>query len=304
MKNSLLSIADLSKKEIDSLIKKTKLLKERHKRGIPYTPLLGKTLCLVFEKASTRTRISFEVAMRQLGGSSIFISPRDSQIGRGEPIKDTARILSRYVDGVAIRTYSQESLEEFAKFSSVPVINGLTDLRHPCQVLTDIYTVFEKKEKLQDLKFAWIGDGNNMANSWVDVASKLNLNLVLACPKGYEPDKEILKQALNEPGSKIKISTNPSEAAKGADVINTDVWTSMGQEKENAERLKAFKDYQLNDNLLAKAKKDCLVMHCLPAHRGEEITDDILEGDNSVIFDQAENRLHMQKAILEWLLMG
>lgn len=302
MKNSLLSIADLSKKEIDSLLKKTKLLKERFKKGIPYTPLLGKTLCLVFEKASTRTRLSFEVAIRQLGGSSIFISPRDSQIGRGEPVKDTARVLSRYADCVVIRTYSQDSLEEFARFSSVPVINGLTDLRHPCQVLTDIYTVFEKKEKLQDLKFAWIGDGNNMANSWIDVASKLNLNLVLACPKGYEPDKEILKQALNEPGSRIKITSDPFEAAKGADVLNTDVWTSMGQEKENAERLKAFKDYQLNDTLLAKAKKDCLVMHCLPAHRGEEITDDILEGDNSVVFDQAENRLHMQKAILEWLL--
>ncbi len=302
MKNSLLSIADLSKKEINSLLKRAKLLKERCKRGIPYTPLLGKTLCLVFEKASTRTRLSFEVAMRQLGGSSIFISQRESQIGRGEPIKDTARVLSRYVDGVVIRTYSHESLEEFAQFSSVPVINGLTDLRHPCQILTDIYTVFEKKGGLQDLKFAWIGDGNNMANSWIDAASKLNLNLVLACPNGYEPDKEILKKALNKPGSKIKITSDPIEAAKDADVINTDVWTSMGQEKENAERLKAFKDYQLNDSLLAEAKKDCLVMHCLPAHRGEEITDDVLEGDNSVVFDQAENRLHMQKAILEWLL--
>lgn len=302
MNKSLLRITDLTKKEIDSLLKKTKLLKERGKKGIPYTPLLGKTLCLVFEKASTRTRLSFEVAMRQLGGSSIFISQRESQIGRGEPIKDTARVLSRYVDGVVIRTYSQESLEEFAQFSSVPVINGLTDLRHPCQILSDIYTVFEKKGEFQDLKFAWIGDGNNMANSWVDAASKLNLNLVLACPKGYEPDKEILKQALNKPESRITITSDPFEAAKGADVLNTDVWTSMGQEKENAERLKAFKDYQLNESLLAKAKKDCLVMHCLPAHRGEEITNDVLEGDNSVVFDQAENRLHMQKAILEWLL--
>ncbi|MEE8423737.1 MAG: ornithine carbamoyltransferase [Thermodesulfobacteriota bacterium] len=302
MNKSLLRITDLTKKEIDSLLKRTKLLKERSEKGIPYTPLLGKTLCLVFEKASTRTRLSFEVAMRQLGGSSIFISQRESQIGRGEPIKDTARVLSRYVDGVVIRTYSQESLDEFAQFSSVPVINGLTDLEHPCQILTDIYTVFEKKGGFQDLKFAWIGDGNNMANSWVAAASKLNLNLVLACPKGYEPDKEILKQALNKPGSRITITSDPFEAAKGADVLNTDVWTSMGQEKENAVRLKAFKDYQLNDMLLAKAKKDCLVMHCLPAHRGEEITDDILEGDNSVVFDQAENRLHMQKAILEWLL--
>ncbi len=304
MNKSLLRISDLTKKEIDSLLKKTKLLKERSEKDIPYTPLLGKTLCLVFEKASTRTRLSFEVAMRQLGGSTIFISPRESQIGRGEPIKDTARVLSRYVDGVVIRTYSQESLEEFAQFSSVPVINGLTDLRHPCQILSDIYTVFEKKGKPQNLKYAWIGDGNNMANSWVDAASKLNLNLVLACPKGYEPDKEILERATSKPGTKIKITRNPSEAVKGADVINTDVWTSMGQEKENAKRLMAFKDYQLNDPLLAKAKKDCLVMHCLPAHRGEEITNDVLEGNNSVVFDQAENRLHMQKAILEWLLAG
>jgi ornithine carbamoyltransferase len=304
MKKSILSISDLTKKEIDHLLERTKLLKERCKKGIPYAPLISKTLCLVFEKASTRTRLSFEVAMHQLGGNTIFISPRDSQIGRGEPIKDTARVLSRYVDAVVLRTFSPDSLKEFARYSSVPVINGLTDLGHPCQVLSDIYTVFEKKGRLKDLKIAWIGDGNNMANSWIEIASKLNFHLTLACPAGYEPDRGILAKALSEPNARIEVTDDPLKAVKGADVVNTDVWASMGQEEEKAERRKAFKDYQLNRELMAKASDDCIVMHCLPANRGEEITNDVLESKNSVIFDEAENRLHMQKAILDWLLVG
>ena len=304
MLKHLLTIADLTKAEIDAIFERTTALKVRRKRGIPHLPLMGKTLALIFEKASTRTRVSFETAMYQLGGNAIFISQRDSQIGRGEPIKDTARVLSRYVDGVVIRTFGHDIVEEFAKYSTIPIINGLTDLHHPCQVLTDVFTIVEKKGDCKGLKVAWIGDGNNMANSWIEAASRLGFDLVLACPDGYWPDKKILERAKKEAASKIEIVKDPKDAAKDADVLNTDVWASMGQEEETEKRKKAFKGYQINSDLLKLAKKDAVVMHCLPAHRGEEITDEVMEGSQSVVFDQAENRLHVQKVILEKLLLG
>ncbi|MBI5047937.1 MAG: ornithine carbamoyltransferase [Deltaproteobacteria bacterium] len=302
MAKHLLTISDLTKAEIEAVFEKTKIFKERQKSGIPHQPLLGKTITLIFEKVSTRTRVSFETAMYQLGGNAIFISQRDSQIGRGEPIKDTARVLSRYVDGIVIRTFGHDIVEEFARYSSVPVINGLTDLHHPCQVLTDVFTIVEKKGGCKGLKVAWIGDGNNMANSWIEAAARMSFDLMLACPDGYLPDKDILERAKKDAKSRIEIVKNPKDAAKDADVLNTDVWASMGQEDEAEKREKAFKGYQINSDLLKLAKKDAVVMHCLPAHRGEEITDDIMEGPNSVVFDQAENRLHVQKVILEKLL--
>lgn len=301
-KKDLLTIFDLTKEEIDALLERAKSLKEGYKQGIPHTPLLGKTLGLVFEKPSTRTRVSFEVAMHQMGGHTIFISPTDSQIGRGEPIKDTAMVLSRYVDGVVIRTFGHNIIEEFARYSTVPVINGLTDLHHPCQVLSDVLTVVERKGRYKGLKVGWIGDGNNMANSWIEVASRLGFDLVLACPDGYWPDKGVLERARKGAISRIEVVVDPGDAAKGADVLNTDVWTSMGQEAEREKRLKAFKGYQINNGLLKLAKKDAVFMHCLPAHRGEEVTEDVIEGPHSAVWDQAENRLHMAKAILEWLL--
>ncbi len=303
-KKHLLTISDLSKAEIDEIFEKAGLFKGRQKMGIPHNPLVGKTLGLIFDKASTRTRISFEVAMYQLGGNAIFISHRDSQIGRGEPIKDSARVLSRYVDGIVIRTFGHTIVEEFAQYSSVPVINGLTDLHHPCQVLTDVFTIIEKKGNYKGLKVAWIGDGNNMANSWIEAAAKLGFDLVLACPDGYWPDKRVLERAKKEAASKIEVVADPKKAAEDADVLNTDVWASMGQEEEIEKRKKAFKGYQINSEILKLAKKDAIVMHCLPAHREEEITDEVMECPNSVVFDQAENRLHVQKVILEKLLLG
>ncbi|OGP31967.1 MAG: ornithine carbamoyltransferase [Deltaproteobacteria bacterium GWC2_42_11] len=304
MKKDLLKISDLTRHEIDEIFERSRILKGNHKRGMPYKPLIGKTLGLIFEKASTRTRVSFEAAMYQLGGNTIFISSRDSQMGRGEPIKDTARVLSRYLDAVVIRTFGHDIVDEFARYSEIPVINGLTDLHHPCQVLTDMFTIIEKKGDYKGLKIAWIGDGNNMANSWIEAASILGFNLFLACPKGYEPDKKILEHAQKEAKSEIKVLKDPKDAADGADVLNTDVWASMGQEDEREKRLKDFKGYQINKDVLKLAKKDAIVMHCLPAHRGEEITDEVMEGSQSVVFDQAENRLHVQKAVLEILLIN
>jgi len=298
----LLTVADLNKEEIDNLLDRASSLKERHKKGIPYHPLRGKTLGLIFEKSSTRTRVSFETAMYHLGGDAIFISHRDSQIGRGEPIKDTARVMSRYVDAVVIRTFGHEIAQEYARYSAVPVINGLTDLHHPCQVMADILTVVEKKGGYKDIKACWIGDGNNMANSWIEAAQSLSFELRLACPKGYWPNSAILKRAKAENPS-IFVTESVEEAARGADVLNTDVWASMGQEEEAGKRTKAFAGYQINSKVLAIAKRDAIVMHCLPAHRDEEITEEVLEGPNSVVWDQAENRLHIQKAMLEWLLI-
>ncbi|MBI5887268.1 MAG: ornithine carbamoyltransferase [Deltaproteobacteria bacterium] len=300
---NLLAVSDLDKARIDGLIQRAITLKERHKKGIPYQPLKGKALGLVFEKASTRTRVSFEMAMLHLGGNAVFLGPKDSQIGRGEPVKDTARVLARYVDAMAIRTFGQEIIDEYARYSSVPVINALTDLHHPCQVLSDVMTIVEKKGGYEGVKVCWIGDGNNMANSWIEAAMILGFELRLACPEGYEPCAKILGAAKAKAGVEIQTVKSPEEAAKDADVLSTDVWASMGQEAEQAKRARAFKGYQINSRLLSLAEKDAIVMHCLPAHREEEITEEVLEGPGSVVWDEAENRLHMQKAILEWLLV-
>ncbi len=300
---NLLTISELDKEQITTLLERAALLKERHKSGIPYHPLRGKTLALVFSKASTRTRVSFETAMFHLGGNAIFISHRDSQVGRGEPIKDTARVMSRYVDAVVIRTFGHEIIEEYASYSDVPVINGLTDMHHPCQVLADLLTIKENRGTLKGLKIAWIGDGNNMANSWVEAAVKCGFDLTLASPPGYELDEAIISRARADADGEILQTSSVAKAAEGADVLNTDVWASMGQEEEQRERIKSFKDYQINNKTVALANKNVMVMHCLPAHRGEEITEDVLEGSRSVVFDQAENRLHIQKAILEWLML-
>ncbi len=298
----LLRILDLDKGEIDALIARAASLKERHARGIPHNPLRGRVLALIFEKSSTRTRVSFETAMYHLGGSAIFMSSADSQIGRGEPIKDTARVMSGYVDAVVIRTYGHDKIEEFARYSSVPVINGLTDSHHPCQVLADVLTIIEKKGAYDGIKVAWIGDGNNMANSWIEAAAILGFELRLACPPGYEPDGRILEEA--GAGPNIKVVNSVEEAVRDVDVLCTDVWASMGQEDEQKKRESAFRGYQINSDVLGLAEKDAIVMHCLPAHRGEEITDEVMEGPNSVLWDQAENRLHLQKAVLEWLMSG
>ncbi|MFH2046482.1 MAG: ornithine carbamoyltransferase [Pseudomonadota bacterium] len=304
MKKDIISILDLTKRDIDYLLNRAIELKEKQEKGESYSPFAGKTLGLIFDKPSTRTRISFEAAMIQLGGTPLFISSKDTQISRDEPVRDTARVLSRYIDCLAIRTYSQSLLEEFAQFSSIPVINALTDLYHPCQVLSDIMTVMEKKGKYKKIKIAWIGDGNNVAHSWINAAATLGLNLVLACPKGYLPDEKILKRALDRGRGEIYLTSDPVEAAKNADVLYTDVWASMGQEEEQKARKLAFKPYKISSKLLQHAAEDAIVMHCLPAHREEEITEEVLEGPKSVVWDQSENKLHMTKAILEVLISG
>jgi len=304
MKKDLLTLSDLQKNDFEEIFSRTGELKKLQKKGKSYTPLKGKTLGMIFYKSSTRTRLSFEVGFHQLGGLAIFLSSRDIQLGRGEAISDTARIMSRYLDGIMIRTFSQESIEEFARYSEVPVINGLTDLLHPCQILGDIFTIIEKKGDYKGLKIAYIGDGNNVANTWLTAAAILPFEFSLACPEGYEPDKKIMKDALAKAEGKIKIMRDPFEAVPGADVLYTDVWTSMGQEDEIDERKEAFRDYQINRKLLSKASKDAIVMHCLPAHRDEEITSEVIDGPQSVVFDQAENRLHVQKAVMEILIGG
>jgi ornithine carbamoyltransferase len=303
MKKDLLSIYDLTAEEIEQIFQQARDLKEAHQHSVPHRPLEGKTLAMVFEKPSTRTRVSFEAGMYQLGGHALFLNPQDTQLGRGEAIADTTRVLSRYVDGIMIRTFAQERVEEMARYASVPVINGLTDLLHPCQILSDCFTIWEKRGAYRDLKVAYVGDGNNVANSWINGALRLGFDLWLACPKGYEPDEKILSRAQGERSSKIALTPDPKEAVEGAHVVNTDVWASMGQEGEREKRIKAFQGYQVNADLLQGAREDVLVMHCLPAHRGEEITDEVMDGPHAVVFDQAENRLHVQKAILT-LLMG
>ncbi len=297
----LLTILDLEREEIEGLIERARRLKEDLKRGISHTPLSGKTLALIFDKPSTRTRVSFEVAMHHLGGDTIFISPKDSQLGRGEPIKDTARVLSRYVDGVVIRTFGHNLIEEFARYSSVPVINGLTDLFHPCQVLSDLLTIRERKGDPGRLKIVWIGDGNNVAHSWINASARLGFPLYMATPEGYRPSEEVVERARME-GAEIFWTDDPEEAVRDADVINTDVWVSMGQDEERKRRLEAFRGYTVDEGLLKRAKDDCIFLHCLPAHRGEEVTEGVIEGGHSVVWDQAENRLHLQKALLERLL--
>jgi ornithine carbamoyltransferase len=302
MKKDLLNIYDLEPADFELIWKKSKKLKKDLKEGKPHASLKGKTLGMIFDKSSTRTRISFEVGMYQLGGIALFLNSRDTQISRGEIIVDSARMMSRYLNGIMIRTFAQENVEEFAHHATIPVINGLTDLLHPCQILSDLFTIKEKKGSYEGLKVVYIGDGNNVANSWIEAAARLPFELALACPEGYEPDANIMAKGLKESKEGITLYRNPLEAAKDADVLYTDVWASMGQESENEERKKIFSNYQINKSLVKEAKKDVIVMHCLPAHRGEEISGDVIDGPHSVVIDEAENRLHVQKAILEILL--
>ena len=302
MKKDILTLIDLTREDFEELFERAIELKKRYKNGIADKPLAGKTLGLIFDKPSTRTRLSFEGAMVQLGGTPIFISAKDTQIARNEPVRDTARVLSRYLDGLAIRTYSQDLLKEFAEFTNIPVINALTDLFHPCQVLSDIMTVIEIKGDYKDIRIAWVGDGNNVAHSWLNAAAVLDLNLVLACPDKYSPRRDVMEKALERGVGKIAVTSNPVEAVKDADVIYTDVWASMGQENEHGKRKHVFEAFQVDQALLKNASQDVIVMHCLPAHRGEEISENVLEGPNSVVWDQAENKLHMHKAILDVLL--
>ncbi|MBN1548106.1 MAG: ornithine carbamoyltransferase [Syntrophaceae bacterium] len=304
MKKDLLTIYELEKADFDQIFDRATVLKDMHRKGFNPPTLSGKVLGMIFDKASTRTRLSFEVGMYQLGGTAIFLSGRDTQIGRGETIEDTAQVMSRYLDGIMIRTFSQDMVEEFAANASIPVINGLTDLLHPCQILTDIFTIIEKKGTYEGMKVAYVGDGNNIVNSWINAAAKLPVHFALACPEGYDPDEAILKRAKQEAKAGVEIHRNPAEAIRDADVIYTDVWASMGQEEEHEERVRIFQSYQIDEKLVSHAKDDAIVMHCLPAHRGEEITAGVIDGPQSIIFDQAENRLHVQKAIMEILMSG
>jgi ornithine carbamoyltransferase len=305
MKKDLLAVSDLAPKDIENILKRSAILKKLLKQGKPHQTLKGKSLGMIFEKSSTRTRVSFEVGMFQLGGQALFLSPNDLQIGRGELIADTARTLSRYLDGIMIRTFAQATVEELAHFASIPVINGLTDLHHPCQALADLLTIQEKRKKLRGLTLAYVGDGNNVANSLIQACVKVGMHFSIASPRGYELDTAIMKQAQAE-GKRTKagvLATNdPFRAVRNADVVYTDVWASMGQEAEHAKRLKAFKGYEVDTKLMKTARKGALVMHCLPAHRNEEIAAEVIDGPQSVIFDQAENRLHVQKAVLDMLL--
>ncbi len=295
MKN-LLKLQDLTKEEIIEILDLADDLKKKKANGIKHDYLKGKTLGMIFTKSSTRTRVSFEVGMYDLGGSALFLSSSNTQMGRGEPTEDTARVLSRYLDGIMIRTYEQEEVETFAKYASVPVINGLTDYCHPCQVLADLQTVRERKGTLEGLKLCYIGDGNNMANSLIVGAVKTDMKIAVACPGGYRPDSKILKWA--EQNGKVTCTDDIFKAAENADVLYTDVWASMGQEQEKAEREKVFRNYQINNEVMRVAHDACMVLHCLPAHRGEEITAEVFEEHSSEIFDEAENRLHAQKAVL------
>ena len=303
----MLSIHDLSVDEVQEILALAHELKAKQKAGIEHHLLKGKTLGMIFEKSSTRTRVSFEVGMYQLGGQALFLSNRDLQLGRGEPIKDTARVLSRYLDGIMIRTYGHDRVEELAKYADIPVINALTDLLHPCQVLTDLLTIQEHKGKnLKGLKMAYVGDGNNMTNSYMYGCAKAGMTFVAATPKDYQPDATVTRQAKEDAkltGASIELVTDPVEAVKGADIVVTDTWASMGQEAEHDARKKIFAPYQVNKELMAHADKRAIVMHCLPAYRGEEITEEVLEANAQVIFDEAENRLHTQKAIMA-LTMG
>ncbi|MBW2561505.1 MAG: ornithine carbamoyltransferase [Deltaproteobacteria bacterium] len=304
MKKDMLTIYDLDAEGFDEIFKRAERLKNLMHRGVAHASLRGKTLGMLFDKASTRTRLSFEAGIHQLGGAGIFLSRRDIQLGRGEPVSDTARVMSRYIDGIMIRTFEQGLVEEFARYATIPVINGLTDLLHPCQVLSDLFTIIENKGGYEGVKIAYVGDGNNMTNSWINAAARLPFRLAIACPEGYDPDGSILERGIRESKEGIELLRVPADAVRGADVIYTDVWASMGQEDEQEERALIFKDYQVDEKLLGCAKDDAIVMHCLPAHRGEEISAGVIDGPHSVIIDQAENRLHVQKAIMEILMSG
>lgn len=293
----LLKMLDLSKEEILDILNLADQLKYENKNGIEHHILKGKTLGMIFQKSSTRTRVSFETGMYQLGGQALFLSNRDLQIGRGEPVQDTARVLSRYLDGIMIRTFEQKEVEDLAKYGSIPVINGLTDFCHPCQVLADLMTIREFKGRFEGLKMCYIGDGNNMANSLIVGGLKVGMEVSIACPKDYQPAAEVLEFAKGY-GDKFSMTDVPLEAAKDADVLFTDVWTSMGEEAETDKRKIAFKGYQINDDIMAVAKADSMVQHCLPAHREEEITEKVFEAHANEIFEEAENRLHAQKAVM------
>ena len=301
----LLDVAAVSKGDIESLLTLAAELKDKQQRGIAHSLLEGKTLGLLFQKPSTRTRVSFEAGMNQLGGHALVLPMADIQLSRGESVADTARVLSRYLDGIVIRTYDHATVEEWAREATMPVINGLTDLSHPCQALSDLLTIQEKKGRLRGIKIAYVGDGNNVANSLIEAAAKMGMTIMLGCPSGYQPDQHVVDVARIEAaktGAIIELVHDPHVAVKEADIIYADVWISMGREREQARRLKVLAPYQVNSRLVGRAKPDAIVMHCLPAHRGEEITAEVLDGPQSVIIDQAENRLHMQKAILTKLL--
>ena len=299
MPRHFLAIPDFERDELYDLLALARRMKTGEYRD---QPLRGRTLGMIFEKSSTRTRVSFEVGTYQLGGHALFLSSRDIQLGRGEPIRDTARVLSRYLDGIMIRTFGHDTIEELARFASVPVINGLTDLLHPCQILADLLTVQEEfGTDVSNVKIAWVGDGNNMAHSWLNAAYRLGFELRLACPDGYQPDPEILARAQKH--TRIVLTTDPGEAVDGADVVNTDVWASMGQEEEATQRQQAFRGYHVDDALMSRASDRAIFLHCLPAHRGEEVSESVIEGSQSRVFDEAENRLHVQKAIMA-MLMG
>lgn len=297
----LLKMLDMSTEEIIDILDLADQLKYDLKHGIPHPRLQGKTLGMIFQKSSTRTRVSFETGMYQLGGQALFLSSRDLQIGRGEPVQDTARVLSRYLDGIMIRTFEQKEVEDLAEYGSIPIINGLTDFCHPCQILADLMTIREFKSTFDGLKVCYIGDGNNMANSLIVGCLKVGMAFSIACPDDYQPDQEVLDFAA-EYGDKFQMVNDPKEAAKGADVVITDVWASMGQEGEAEKRKLAFKGYQINDEIMALANKDAMVLHCLPAHREEEITNKVFEEHANEIFEEAENRLHAQKAVMVKLM--
>ena len=302
---SLDSLFHLTKEEIEQILKTSELLKFQLLRGEEHPLLKGKTLAMIFEKPSTRTRVSFEVGMWQLGGYALYLSAGDLQLGRGETIADTAQTLSRYVNGIMARVFAHQTILDLVKYSRVPVINGLSDFTHPCQGLADLFTIYEKKGHLTGLKLAYIGDGNNVAHSLLYGCSKVGMDITLACPKGYEPDPNVVSKAKEEgkrSGGEVKVTKDPKEAVSEADIIYTDVWASMGKEKEHEKRVKIFKPYQVNTKLVKEAKEDYIFMHCLPAHRGEEVTDEVADSNNSVIFDQAENRLHTQKALMALMM--
>ncbi len=302
MKRDFLEVTEFSKEEILDIFQRAMSLKSDLKKGKSSEPLKGKTLAMIFQKPSARTRISFEVGMFQLGGHALYLAPTDIGLGTREPVADVARVLSRYNDGIMARLFGHEVIQELARYATVPVINGLTDLLHPCQVMGDMLTILEHRGHFHDLKVAFVGDGNNLANSWLKMATRIPMTLHLAIPEGYDPNPAILNEALNSGISRIQIFRTPMEAVKNADVIYTDVWASMGQEKETAKRKKAFKSFTVDAALVEAAGRQVKVMHCLPAHRGDEITDEVIEGPHSIVFDEAENRLHIQKAILVTLM--
>lgn len=298
MAKHFMFIRDLGKDGAMNLIRRAKEMKETGFRG---DCMRGKVAALIFEKASTRTRFSFELAVRHLGGSTIFMTPVESQLGRSEPLRDTARVLSRYVDCMIVRTFGQEKLDELARYGSIPVVNALTDQGHPCQVMADILTMYERTPDLSGIRVAWIGDGNNMAASWIEATTCFPFELTLAIPEGYEPDPSVIERA-REQGGRFRIVRDPSEAVAGVHYVNTDVWASMGQESEQKKREAAFRGYCVDSGLMALAAPDARFLHCLPAHRGEEVTDEVMEGPASIVWDEAENRMHVQKAILEWVM--